>query len=50
LLDLDNVTLLPHIGSATIEGRRAMGEKVIMNIKLWSDGHRPSDQVFEGWA
>jgi glyoxylate reductase len=49
LLDLDNVTLLPHIGSATIEGRRAMGEKVIMNIKLWSDGHRPSDQVFEGW-
>jgi glyoxylate reductase len=49
LLDLDNVTLLPHIGSATIEGRRAMGEKVIMNIKMWCDGHRPADQVFEGW-
>jgi glyoxylate reductase len=50
LLDLDNVVLLPHIGSATIEGRRAMGEKVIMNIKVWSDGHRPPDQVLEGWA
>jgi glyoxylate reductase len=49
LLDLDNVTLLPHIGSATIEGRRAMGEKVIMNIKIWSDGHVPPDKVLEGW-
>ncbi len=50
LLDLDNVTLLPHIGSATIEGRRAMGEKVIMNIKIWSDGHVPPDKVLEGWV
>jgi glyoxylate reductase len=49
LLDLDNVTLLPHIGSATIEGRRAMGDKVIMNIKIWSDGHVPPDKVLEGW-
>ena len=50
LLDLDNVVLAPHIGSATLEGRRAMGDKVILNIKLWSDGHRPTDQVLEGWA
>ncbi len=50
LLDLDNVTLAPHIGSATIEGRRAMGEKVIMNIKIWSDGHVPPDKVIEGWV
>jgi glyoxylate reductase len=50
LLDLDNVTLLPHIGSATIEGRRAMGEKVIMNIKTWSDGHVPPDKVLDGWV
>ncbi len=49
ILALDNVTLLPHMGSATIEGRRAMGDKVITNIRVWSDGHRPPDQVLEGW-
>lgn len=49
LLTLDNVTLLPHMGSATFEGRQAMGDKVITNIKAWSDGHRPPDQVLEGW-
>ncbi len=48
LMDLDNVTLLPHMGSATFEGRRAMGEKVITNIQVWKDGHRPPDQVLEG--
>lgn len=48
LLDMPNVVLLPHMGSATIEGRVAMGEKVIMNIKVWCDGHRPPDQVLEG--
>jgi glyoxylate reductase len=42
---LDNVVLLPHMGSATIEGRIAMGEKVIINIKTFSDGHRPPDRV-----
>jgi glyoxylate reductase len=49
LLDMPNVVLLPHMGSSTFEGRLAMGEKVIMNIKHWSDGHRPPDQVLEGW-
>ena len=48
--DSDNVVLLPHLGSATIEGREASGEKVIANIRAWCDGHRPADQVLEGWA
>jgi glyoxylate reductase len=39
------VTLLPHMGSATAEGRIAMGEKVIINIKSFMDGHRPPDMV-----
>jgi glyoxylate reductase len=39
------VVLLPHMGSATIEGRVDMGEKVIVNIKAWMDGHRPPDRV-----
>lgn len=50
LLALDNVVLLPHLGSATFEGREAMGDKVIANIRIWADGHRPPDQVLEGWA
>ncbi|QMW23305.1 2-hydroxyacid dehydrogenase [Sandaracinobacteroides saxicola] len=45
LLALPNVVLLPHMGSATFEGRQAMGEKVIANIRIWADGHRPPDQV-----
>jgi len=45
LLALDNVVLLPHMGSATIEGRIDMGEKVIINIKTFSDGHHPPDRV-----
>jgi glyoxylate reductase len=45
LRDLPNVVLLPHMGSATIEGRTEMGEKVIINIKTFADGHRPPDQV-----
>ena len=45
LRDLDNVVLLPHMGSATLEGRIDMGEKVIINIKTFDDGHRPPDQV-----
>lgn len=40
-----NVVLLPHMGSATLEGRVEMGEKVIINIKTFDDGHRPPDQV-----
>lgn len=45
LLGLSNVILLPHMGSATEEGRIDMGEKVIINIKTFVDGHRPPDQV-----
>ncbi|MDZ4867945.1 MAG: D-glycerate dehydrogenase [Alphaproteobacteria bacterium] len=45
LLKLKNVVLLPHMGSATIEGRVDMGEKVIINIKTFADGHRPPDRV-----
>ena len=39
------VVLLPHMGSATIEGRIDMGEKVIINIRAHQDGHRPPDRV-----
>ena len=45
LMALPNVVLLPHMGSATEEGRIEMGEKVIINIKTFADGHRPPDQV-----
>ncbi|GFE48300.1 D-glycerate dehydrogenase [Roseobacter cerasinus] len=45
LRELPNVVLLPHMGSATREGRIEMGEKVIINIKTFDDGHRPPDQV-----
>ena len=45
LLKLPNVVLLPHMSSATIEGRIEMGEKVIINIRTWMDGHRPPDRV-----
>ncbi len=45
LLELDNVVLLPHMGSATFEGRIDMGEKVVVNIKTFTDGHKPPDRV-----
>ncbi|WP_040104215.1 2-hydroxyacid dehydrogenase [Phaeobacter gallaeciensis] len=45
LRELENVVLLPHMGSATLEGRLEMGEKVLLNIKTFEDGHRPPDQV-----
>lgn len=45
LRELENVVLLPHMGSATIEGRLDMGEKVVINIKTFADGHRPPDRV-----
>lgn len=48
LRDMPNVVLLPHMGSATVEGRIEMGEKVIINIKTFADGHRPPDQVVTG--
>lgn len=43
-----NVITLPHIGSATREGREESGHKVIANIRMWVDGHRPPDQVLAG--
>ncbi len=49
LIALPNVITLPHLGSATIEGREHAGEKVIANIRFWVDGHRPPDQVLHGW-
>ena len=48
LRELNNVVLLPHMGSATVEGRAEMGEKVIINIKTFADGHRPPDLVVPG--
>jgi len=45
LRELQNVVLLPHMGSATEESRIEMGEKVLINIKTFHDGHRPPDQV-----
>ena len=45
LAEAGKVTLLPHMGSATAEGRLEMGEKVIINVKMFLDGHRPPDRV-----
>ena len=45
LANAGKVTLLPHMGSATTEGRIDMGEKVIINVKTFMDGHRPPDRV-----
>jgi glyoxylate reductase len=42
---LNNVVLLPHMSSATYEGRQNMGEKVIINIQFFTDGHTPPDRV-----
>lgn len=50
LLALPNVALSPHMGSATFEGRDATGARVIANIRTWVDGHRPPNQVLEGWV
>ncbi len=47
LFKMENVLLLPHMVSSTIEGRIAMGEKVIISIKTFADGHTPPDRVLE---
>ena len=47
LLELENVVLMPHMGSATIEGRIDMGEKVIINVRAFMDQHAPPDRVFD---
>jgi glyoxylate reductase len=48
LLILDNVVLVPHLGSATDEGRLAMGEKVIENIAAFAAGETPPDRLVRG--
>ena len=48
LLKAPNTVLLPHMGSATVEGRVAMGERVLINIQAFVDGHRVPDRVIEG--
>ncbi len=48
LFQAPNVVLLPHMASATIESRIEMGERVIINIKMFADGHKPPDRVILG--
>ncbi|GHA50278.1 D-glycerate dehydrogenase [Amylibacter ulvae] len=45
LRDLNNLMLLPHMGSATKEARQEMGEKLVYNIKMMEDGHRPPNLI-----
>jgi len=45
LLGRANVVLLPHLGSATLEARQDMGDRVIANIMTYQNGHRPPDRV-----
>ena len=49
---LSNVVLLPHMGSATLESRLEMGERIILNIQNFADGHRPPDQILpdQNWV
>ena len=47
LLTLNNVALLPHLGSSTIEARTGMGKKVIANILAFADGRKLPDQVMQ---
>ncbi|MGE0408255.1 MAG: 2-hydroxyacid dehydrogenase [Amphiplicatus sp.] len=48
LLSAPNVALLPHMASATVESRLEMGERVIINIKMFADGHKPPDRIIPG--
>jgi glyoxylate reductase len=48
LVSAPNVVLLPHMASSTIESRLEMGERVIINIKMFADGHKPPDRVILG--
>ncbi len=43
-----NVVLLPHMASATVESRMEMGERVIINIRMFADGHKPPDRIIPG--
>ncbi|MEM9169615.1 MAG: D-glycerate dehydrogenase [Pseudomonadota bacterium] len=48
LLASPNVVMLPHMASATVESRIEMGERVIINIKMFADGHKPPDRIIRG--
>ena len=48
LIDAPNVVLLPHMASATVESRVEMGERVVINLKMFADGHKPPDRVIPG--
>lgn len=48
LMAAPNVVLLPHMASSTIESRVEMGERVIINIKMFADGHKPPDRIILG--
>ena len=48
LLNAPNVVLLPHMASATVESRIEMGARVVINIKMFADGHKPPDRVILG--
>ncbi|MEO1398310.1 MAG: D-glycerate dehydrogenase [Pseudomonadota bacterium] len=48
LSQIGKLLILPHMGSATVEGRMEMGDKVIINIRTFFDGHRPPDRVLPG--
>jgi glyoxylate reductase len=48
LVAAPNVVLLPHMASSTVESRVEMGERVIINIKMFADGHKPPDRVILG--
>ena len=45
LVEAGKVVVLPHMGSATLEGRLEMGDRVLINIRTWVDGHKPPDRV-----
>lgn len=48
LMDLKQVVLLPHMASATIESRIDMGDRMIINIRMFADGHKPQDRIILG--
>ncbi|MBI1391333.1 MAG: D-glycerate dehydrogenase [Alphaproteobacteria bacterium] len=48
LLASPNVVLTPHMASSTVESRNEMGERVLINIKMFADGHKPPDRIIPG--
>ena len=47
LTELENVVLMPHLGSATYESRQAMGDKVIKNIVSFTAGRLSADLILK---